>query len=557
MSENSRAILDLHIMVAQVNMTVGDIVGNIQKIKNYYLKAAKEKADLIIFPELTTIGYPPEDLLYDPHLPALQTSLLAELATITAHNHTGLLVGMPLWPSGKHIKPYNAAVLFVSGQEAGRCYKHHLPNYGVFDEQRYFESFPLESVVPLNFHNLKLGVMICEDMWFADVPAQLAEKQSDIFIVLNASPYELGKRSERLALAQRWTEVHKIPLVYANVVGGQDELVFDGASFAIDGKAKLCTVAPTWQEDLVTINLRNNNSSLSLPPNDHSDIYQAVMSGLQDYVYKNGFHKVLLGLSGGIDSAIVATIAADALGVENVRLVMLPSEFTSGASDEDAHKLLQRLPCQHHTLSITELHHSILAQLAPLFTEYQPDTTEENIQARLRGLLLMALSNKYNELLLATGNKSEYAVGYATLYGDMCGAFAPIKDIYKTQVYALAKWRNTAIPIGSKGVIAPIPTNMLVKAPTAELRYNQRDEDSLPPYPILDHILSYLIEGTELASDIDQAIVAKVKALLYRAEFKRRQAALGPKITTRSFDRDWRYPITGRVLSINSTDTDA
>ncbi|MBS0236265.1 MAG: NAD+ synthase [Proteobacteria bacterium] len=550
------------VAIAQLNMTVWDIRGNIAKIRAAYDAATASGSDLMITPELAVVGYMAEDLLLGDSWREQQEQVLQELAEITDGRTTGLLVGLPvdcgsnddISPKFRQPQLYNAAILFANGKEIGRAYKHHLPNYGVFDETRYFQNTHLSDLASIEFAGRRLGVMICEDMWYDDVPDRLVSTGADIFVVLNASPYEEKKRARRLNIAQGIAQKHNKPLVYANLIGGQDELLFDGASFVLSSKGTIVSSTDPWQENVLFVEISSEEgqrSQVKIPAQDEGDIYQALMLGLRDYVHKNGFASVMLGLSGGMDSSFVSVLAADALGSEALSVVMLPSKYTSQESYKDAMELINKLGCKHYTLSIKQLHEIAAGELTNGLGVGIASLTEENLQARLRGLLLMAASNQNGQLLLATGNKSEYAVGYATIYGDMCGGFAPIKDVYKTLVYRLAHWRNHNIPPASltNALVQPFTDNVLKKAPTAELRPNQKDQDSLPAYEVLDLILAYLIEGNVSSSQlVEQGIanelILRIRQMLHSAEFKRRQAALGPKITTRNFGKDWRYPIT-------------
>lgn len=536
------------IAIFQMNSKIGDIQHNLNSIEKAY-SHHRNKAKLIITPELSVIGYPPEDLLFSPDLPERIDTAITSLKSMTSGSKTGLLIGLPIYKNG-HI--YNVAILLANGQEVGRIYKHHLPNYGVFDEKRYFTPCELDSIKSIQFQGINLGIMICEDMWHKDVPAKLALQHPEIFIVINASPYDTEKHAKRLKLASNIVKKHNIPLIYANMVGGKDELLFDGQSFAIlpnqtQSSINLNITLPAWKEACTMLEGSSTNTSDKI-----AEIYYGLILSIKDYLKKHRFEKILLGLSGGIDSALVAALCCDALGPSNVRAVMLPSQFTSRSSIEDAQSLAQNLQCHYETCDIQAIYELYLSQLKPHMKtfEAQNSVTKENLQSRIRGNILMAFSNEYNELLITTGNKSEYAVGYCTIYGDMCGGFAPLKDIYKTLVYELAKWRNTHIPDDALCNAAnPIPQSILTKAPTAELKENQKDQDTLPPYEILDNVLMHLIEKTYsyqdlLARNIKPETIEHVKQLMIRSEFKRKQSPIGPKITTRSLgSKDWRYPI--------------
>jgi NAD+ synthase len=557
--------------LAQINPTVGDIKGNTALIRAARATAAADRAQLVAFPELVLVGYPPEDLVLRPSLLAAIESALDSLKADTADGGPALLVTAPMRADGAVL---NAVYLLADGEIQAIRTKHELPNYGVFDEKRVFTAGPLPE--PIAFRGLKLGVPICEDIWFPAVSRALAGAGADILIVPNGSPFELGKVGQRLELARERALETGLPLVYLNQLGGQDELVFDGGSFVVDAAGALVAALPAWKEAVLPVDFRRSGNGLepiaspSLPPAhitdrmtepfangatspteaDLAEIYAAMVLGLRDYVRKNRFPGVVLGMSGGIDSALSAAVAVDALGAGHVHLVRLPSRFTSAASQDDAAECAGYLGVALMTLPIADGVAALEATLAPLFAGREADTTEENLQARARGILLMALSNKFGWMVLTTGNKSEMSVGYATLYGDMCGGYSVLKDVYKTTVFALSSWRNRARPngaLGPKGLV--IPEAIIVKPPTAELRPNQTDQDSLPPYDVLDAILLGLIEREEPAATIAEAgfpiaLVKRVQHMLYTAEYKRRQAPPGVKISRRNLSRDRRYPIT-------------
>jgi NAD+ synthase len=538
----------LSLALAQLNPKVGDVAGNAGRILEARGKAAG--ADLVLYPELTLSGYPPEDLVLKDSFLAEVREQVALLAKATADGGPALLVGAP-WKidSGR----YNAALLLDGGKIAAMVLKHHLPNYGVFDEARVFTPGPLPQ--PVEFRGHKLGVMICEDMWFADAAAALRQGGADLLLVPNGSPFESDKLGIRRHHAAERVAETGLPLVYVNQVGGQDELVFDGASFVLDSRGDTICQMAGWREDVVTLS-SDLSGPVQAPADPLSDIYQAMVVGLRDYVRKNRFKGVLLGLSGGIDSAISAAVAVDALGADQVRTVMMPSPYTSQESLDDAAEVARLLGIRLDSVSIQPAMAAFNQMLAPAFEGCAPDITEENIQARCRGLTLMAMSNKFGAMVLSTGNKSEMSVGYATLYGDMCGGFSVLKDVYKTTVFSLSHWRNECRPEGALGPQGPVmPTNVIVKPPTAELKPNQTDQDSLPPYDQLDAILTGLIEqelgpAELVAKGHDAAIVRQVFRLLDRAEYKRRQAPPGVKITSRAFGRDRRYPITNGYTDI-------
>jgi NAD+ synthase len=561
----------LRIALAQINPTVGDIKGNAALIRAARATAAADGAQLVVFPELVLVGYPPEDLVLRPSLLSAVEAALDRLAAETADGGPALLVTAPLRDDGA---VFNAVFLLADGDIQAARTKHELPNYGVFDEKRVFTAGPLPAPIP--FRGLRLGVPICEDVWFPAAAAALVGAGADILIVPNGSPFELGKVGQRLALACDRARETGLPMIYLNQVGGQDELVFDGGSFVVDAAGTLAAALPAWQEAVIAMDFRKTGSGLEPVPCDTlpainltgrqttpfangsttpseadlAEIYAAMVLGLRDYVRKNRFPGVVLGMSGGIDSALSAAVAVDALGAGNVHLVRLPSRFTSAASQDDAAECAGHLGVALMTLPIAESVAALENTLAPLFAGREADTTEENLQARARGILLMALSNKFGWMVLTTGNKSEMSVGYATLYGDMCGGYSVLKDVYKTTVFALSSWRNRARPAGALGPDGlVIPEAIIVKPPTAELRPNQTDQDSLPPYDMLDGILLGLIEREEPAQAIADggfpiAMVKRVQHMLYLAEYKRRQAPPGVKISRRNLSRDRRYPIT-------------
>jgi NAD+ synthase len=552
----------LTMALAQINPTVGDVEGNARKIRDARARAARLGADIVITPELSLPGYPPEDLVLKPmFLDAVDRALQA-LAAETADGGPGLVVGVP-WREGAfqgrgydRSLAYNAAVVLDGGKVQAVRYKYDLPNYSVFDEKRVFKAGPLPG--PVNFRGVRLGLMVCEDMWTSEVSECLMESGAEILVVPNGSPFQVGKSDFRVSLAVARVTETGLPLVYVNQVGGQDELVFDGGSFVIGARHKLRAQMPEFAEHLTVVRWRHDegerwicSESERMPPFEGPEaIYQAMMLGLRDYVNKNGFPGVIIGLSGGIDSALTAVVAVDALGAGRVRCVMMPSPYTSRASLDDAAECARLLDCRLDTVPIGPAMEAFGAMLAPVFAGREANTTEENIQARARGITLMALSNKFGDMVLSTGNKSEMSVGYATLYGDMCGGFSVLKDIYKTTIYRLARWRNQAVPANSDGPAGRvIPERILTRAPSAELKPDQTDQDSLPPYETLDDILHGLIEQELPVDDIvarghDRAVVNRVWRMLENAEYKRRQAPPGVKITARAFGRDRRYPIT-------------
>jgi NAD+ synthase len=544
----------LALSLAQLNPWVGDIQGNLQRLREARQKAAAANADLVLCTELVLAGYPPEDLVAQPAFVARIREAVMTLAGETADGGPAILATAPWLEDGKL---YNAALLLANGEVAAVRYKYDLPNYGVFDEKRYFTSGPLPQ--PIEFRGLRLGVMVCEDMWYPHVTAHLAAAGAEILLVPNASPFEGGKVDVRLALARERVKESGLPLVYVNQVGGQDELVFDGGSFVLDRDGEVVARLPFWREDMATLcwdpatgRFEGQPGVLTPVPSLQEQIYTAMVVGLRDYVNKNRFPGVVLGLSGGVDSALSVAVAVDALGADRVRGVRLPSIYTSDHSQDDATESAQLLGIRLDTVPISPAIATLESSLAPVFEGRQPDVTEENMQARVRGLILMALSNKFGYMVLTTGNKSELSCGYATLYGDMCGGYSVLKDVYKTEVYRLCDWRNAHRPVdalGPAGVV--VPQRVLTKAPSAELRPNQTDQDSLPPYDVLDAILEELVERQTPIDDVvaagyDRALVTRIQHLLFLAEYKRRQAPPGVKTTSRSFGRDRRYPITNR-----------
>ena len=543
--------MSLSIALAQLNPTVGDVAGNAALVRRARDHAATLGADLVVYPELVLVGYPPEDLVLRPALVEAAARVLQELERESAAGQPGLVVTLP-WTSSGDV--YNAVALIADGRTELR-FKHELPNYGVFDEKRVFRPGPLPE--PVTFRGVRIGIPICEDIWYAACVTHLAQQGAQLLLVPNGSPFEVEKFHRRTDLARHRVAESGLPLVYVNQVGGQDELVFDGGSFVVNADGSLAHLLPFWQESLVLTRWEHRDGTYLCggatqwsEESRLSSIYNAMTLGLRDYVRKNGFTGVVLGLSGGIDSAITAAVAVDALGADRVRGVRLPSRFTSDSSMDDATETARALGMSLETLPIDAAVTALEATLQSIFSGRARDVTEENLQARARGVLLMALSNKFGELLVTTGNKSEMSVGYATLYGDMCGGYSVLKDVYKTEVYALSRWRNEHRPgaaLGPAGLV--IPESSIVKAPTAELRPNQTDQDSLPPYEVLDGILAELIEEERSVDDIvargfERATVTRVQRLLYSAEYKRRQAPPGVKITRKSFGRDRRYPLT-------------
>ena len=543
----------LKIALAQLNPILGDIDGNIDALKRARSSPVAQGADLLVFSELFVTGYPPEDLVRKPAFAAASRAAVEHLAGELGPG-PAVLVGC-VWPEGD--KVYNAVALLDDGRIAAVRFKVDLPNYGVFDEKRVFDAGPLPG--PISFRGVKIGVPICEDIWKEEVCECLDECGAEILLVPNGSPFDWKKPDERLNIvAARVTETG-LPLAYLNQIGGQDELVFDGASFVLNPGSALAVQMPAWEESIVLTEWEKGPDGWRCKPGlkatveeDDAAAYHACVLGLRDYVGKNGFPGVVLGLSGGIDSALVAAIAADALGPERVHCVMLPYRYTLNESLSDAAQCAQALGVRYDTVPIAPAVDGLYGMLEPIFKGRKPDLAEENVQSRVRGTTLMAISNKLGGMLVTTGNKSEMSVGYATIYGDMNGGFNPIKDLYKMEVYRLSRWRNANVSkgaLGPKGVV--IPENILAKAPSAELRENQKDQDSLPPYEALDDILACLVENEMSLPEIiarghAPETVTKIERLLYLAEYKRRQAAPGIKISSRSFGRDRRYPITNK-----------
>jgi NAD+ synthase len=544
----------LAIAIAQLNPIVGDVPGNLERARKARAKAAADGADLIAFSEMFIAGYPPEDLVLKAAFQGACRAAVETLAHETADGGPAMLVGAPWVEDGKL---YNAYAHLSGGRIEAIRFKVDLPNYGVFDEKRVFAAGPMPGPIVMN--GIRIGIPICEDIWGPEVVECLAETGGEILLVPNGSPYWRGKTEQRLNVAINRVVEAGLPLIYVNQVGGQDELVFDGASFAINADRSIGFQLPEFVEAIVTTNWSRVGGIWRCAEGpvapaaelDQAD-YTACMMGLRDYVEKNGFKGVVLGLSGGVDSALCAALAVDALSSARVRCVMLPYRFTSPESLDDAASVAGALGVQYDIVPIENAVHGLDATLGGVFAGAPRDVTEENLQSRARGTILMAISNKYGLMVVTTGNKSEMSVGYATLYGDMNGGFNPIKDLYKTEVYRLSWLRNRWKPAGALGPDAPvIPGNVLTRAPSAELRENQTDQDTLPPYDVLDQILQRLVEredslATIVAAGFDRETVMKVERMLALAEYKRRQAAPGVKVTLKNFGRDRRYPITSR-----------
>lgn len=542
----------LRIALAQLNPVVGDIAGNLEKALDARRKAAFEGADLVVFSELFLTGYPPEDLVLKGAFQRTAQAAAMELARETGDGGPGMLIGCP-WVADDG-KLFNAVLYLDKGELQGYRAKVRLPNYSVFDEPRVFDDGPMPG--PFDIRGVRIGVPICEDIWFPDVVECLEESGAEILLVTNGSPYDFNKFDARMQLAVSRVQESGLPLAYVNQLGGQDELVFDGASFVLNADLSLAVQMPAWEEKVTITDWKFTDKGWTCEQGERARIeeddealYLAVVQGLRDYVEKNRFPGVVLGLSGGIDSALVAAIAVDALGPERVHCVMLPYRYTSSESIEDAEACAKLLGTRYDIVPIEKPVTGFTEVLEKLFENTQTDTTEENLQSRARGVILMAISNKFGSMLLTTGNKSEVSAGYATLYGDMNGGFNPIKDIYKSRVFRMTRWRNENMP---KGCLGPqgrvVPERIIVRPPSAELRPDQKDEDSLPPYEVLDDILHGLVEEEMSVREIverghDRELVKRVEHLLYISEYKRRQAAPGVKVSRRNFGRDRRYPI--------------
>jgi NAD+ synthase len=544
----------LRIALAQLNPIIGDVAGNADKARAARAQAAAGKADILMLPELFLSAYPPEDLVLKPAFQDSCRRAVEELARETADGGPAVLIGLPWVEEGKL---YNAYVLLDGGMIEAVRFKVDLPNYGVFDEKRVFTPGPLPG--PIVARGVRLGIPICEDIWGEDVVECIAETGGEILLVPNGSPYQRDKTDQRLNIVAARVAENHLPLVYLNQVGGQDELVFDGASFVVNGNGTLAVQMPAFTEVVTITQWHKKDGRWScavgekalIEEGDEAD-YAACVLGLRDYVDKNRFPGVVLGLSGGIDSAICAAMAVDALGSSRVHCIMMPYRYTSQDSFVDAKACAAALDVRYDIIPIAVAVEGFEEVLKPLFGDRPRDTTEENLQSRARGTLLMSISNKFGPMVVTTGNKSEMSAGYATLYGDMNGGFNPIKDLYKTEVFRLCALRNRWKPQGALGPYGEvIPVNIITKPPTAELRENQKDQDSLPPYEVLDDILYCLVETEMRIADIVTRghaveIVQKVERLLYLAEYKRRQSAPGVKVTARNFGRDRRYPIVNR-----------
>jgi len=539
------------VALAQINSVVGDFSGNANKIEQYARQALELGADLMLTPEMALTGYPPEDLLLRPAFIEQDRLALGALAASLADIKGLAVVVGHVWADG--LKLYNAASVLLEGRVIARYLKRELPNYGVFDEKRYFEAGSQACV--FEHCGVKFGINICEDAWFRHAPLAASGAGAQCLLVLNASPFHMGKFSQRLDVMRRCVDRTGMSALYVNLCGGQDELVFDGMSFVMDRQGHCLGHAPALEESLICVDVQASGALslahgpwLPLVSVEHEEeqdhlalVWSALVVSVRDYVHKNGFKSVVLGLSGGIDSAVVLALAVQALGAKAVHTVMMPSRYTADMSVDDALEMAQLLGVRHDSIAIGEVTAQFEQALEGLFTGQAQDTAEENIQARVRGTLLMAISNKFGALVLTTGNKSELTTGYCTLYGDMAGGFAVLKDVPKTLVYRLARWRNTQSVV--------IPDRIITRAPSAELRADQTDQDSLPPYEVVDAIIAGYVDHnlpiqTLIESGLDAAAVLQVTRLLRINEYKRRQSAPGPKVTVRAFGRDWRYPLT-------------
>jgi len=542
---------NLRVALAQLNLCVGDLGGNVRQSIAAIQQAKAEGADVILFPELTLSSYPPEDMVFQSDFLSQVTEGLCEIRM--ASEGITVVVGYPVAMGGA-IR--NAACVYRDGAMLGRYFKRELPNYTVYDEMRWFVAGDADQSLVVDIEGVRCGILVCEDIWHDAPIAHTVEQGAEAVFVLNASPYRYDKHARREQMVTAKARRHQCPIAYTNMVGGQDELVFDGDSMLVNREGVRTLAAPLFEPGLFVGDMQIDSAESEVEQasilaakamtdtrdaNVNAHIYQAVVTGLRDYVHKNGFKGILLGLSGGIDSALTLAVAVDALGAENVEAVMMPFHYTAEMSVEDAAEQARMLGVTYRNIPIEPMYESFKAGLADAFAGFDDDVTEENLQARIRGMLLMSMSNKFGKLLLSTSNKSESAVGYATLYGDMAGAFAPLKDLYKTLVYTLSEYRNTLSPA--------IPQRVIDRPPSAELAPGQLDQDSLPDYDVLDAILMRIMERNEalesiVADGYDASVVKRVVNLLLLSEYKRRQAAPGVRITRRAFGKDWRYPVT-------------
>ena len=534
--------MTVKVAIAQINSTVGDLAGNLAKIAEFSRRAAAQGADIVLTPELSLVGYPPEDLLLRDSFYAKTAQTLDELVTDLANlKDVHVLVGHPVEKDGLR---FNAVSILLNGHISNIYYKHDLPNATVFDEKRYFLSADLPLVFDVK--GTKFGVNICEDTWFSHAPARAAEAGAQVLLVPNGSPFHMNKQHLRVDVMHANVTVHGMSLVYANLVGGQDELIFDGNSFVLDQQGAMRAQLQHCAEDLQIIEFDKGqpiNGTIVEETSVEAQVYKALVLGVRDYLGKNGFPGALIGMSGGVDSALTLAVAVDALGADKVRAIMMPSPYTAEISCVDSRDMVKRVGVRYDEIGISDCFDAFNRTLANDFKGLPQDTTEENIQARIRGTILMALSNKHGSIVLTTGNKSEMAVGYCTLYGDMAGGFAVLKDIAKTLVYRLCAYRNTVSDV--------IPDRILTRAPSAELRPDQTDQDSLPPYEVLDAIMQMYMEENQSGAEIIEAgyrkeDVARITHLIKINEYKRRQSPVGIRVTHRAFGRDWRYPITSK-----------
>lgn len=546
----------MRIYLSQTNPLIGDLDQNFNIIEKEYLRANDSVCDLIVFSELNLTGYPPEDLLQKKYFIEAVLQKIQQICALTAKKKCAALLGAPIY-EGELL--FNAVLLVENGEIIKKFFKKELPNYGVFDEKRYFSA--CENFESVDFRGFKLVSPICEDVWNEENIEAISKINPDLIINLNASPFSKNKYQKRIEVAKNFAKGVATPLIYVNQVGGADSIIFDGKSFVLDKKGNIALEMKGFCQDYRMVEVVRVDGEIKINCQDNceivksvqNDVYSAVLIGLRDYVKKTGFSKVILGMSGGIDSALVAAIAVDALGSENVRLVALPSRYNSQQSLDDAFECAKNLGIKLEVIEIENVFNAILDSLSEKFTDVKSDLTEENMQSRIRGVILMAMSNKFGNLLISTGNKSEMAVGYATIYGDMCGAYNPLKDIYKTEVFALSKWRNKNIPeISVYKKTDLIPRSIIEKPPTAELRFDQKDSDSLPEYDILDQILYKIIEEEKSVEQVisetnfDENLVKKVAKLFYLSEYKRKQAVIGAKVSEMSFDKDRRYLISNK-----------
>jgi NAD+ synthase len=547
----------IKIYLCQLNFHVGDLDKNYEKILSARKVVENKGGDLCVFSELSITGYPPEDLVLRQSFIQAVDEIIKKLLVISKDGGPAVIVGFPRLNNNKLM---NSAALITDG-DISIIDKFHLPNYGVFDEERVFNADRIPG--PIVFKGLRIGLMICEDMWYSDVAESLQESGAQILLVINGSPFDQNKEDERISVAVSRVVETNLPLIYVNQIGGQDELVFDGGSFILNSNSKLCLQSSAWIEEINCAEIKINNNGLANVSNSNinkisvgiESKYNAMVLGLRDYVNKNNFKGVLLGLSGGIDSALAVAIAVDAMGKNKVRGIRMPSKYSSEGSLKDAEESCKLLGIKMDTIDIETINKSYLSDLKDLFSGLDNDTTEENIQSRIRGVILMAISNKFEEMLISTGNKSEISVGYTTIYGDMNGGFCALKDAYKTDVYNLSKWRNSnynELFLGPEG--KSIPLNSITKEPSAELDFEQKDQDSLPEYEVLDEILKKIIEEETSLEEIiamghDKNLVHRVYKLLLLSEYKRRQSAPGVKLTARSFGKERRYPITNAFLN--------